>query len=179
MGPMPSERYCPKLLTEPWITTFTCIDYFLLNFKVHRIINLIEHFKNKNVHGPDLPETGRNGQIRPRSASTHAGEEFQMADRRGPVVSGSRIPNRYRPISAVRLSADRRLVFVVFAIEKQRGGEARVWSGSTGGSPRVVHRRSGGGVWLRWVGRAWRCCWRGERRCDGVLTCSLHPQMLQ
>jgi hypothetical protein len=63
-----------------------------------------------------------------------------MVDRRGPVVSGSRIPNRYRPISAIRLSVDRRLVFVVFAIEKQRGDEARVWSGSTGGSPRVVRR---------------------------------------
>jgi hypothetical protein len=63
-----------------------------------------------------------------------------MTGRRDPAVSASGWPNRYAPISAVRLSADRRLVFVVFAIEEQRGGEARVWSGFTGGSPRVVRR---------------------------------------
>jgi hypothetical protein len=30
------------------------------------------HFKNKNSYGPDLPETGRNGQIQPRSATPRA-----------------------------------------------------------------------------------------------------------
>jgi hypothetical protein len=66
------------------------------------------------------------------------GEGIQAADRRGLVISGSRIPNRYAPFLAVRSSRDRRPAFVVFAIEKQNGGEARVWSGFTGGSPRVV-----------------------------------------
>jgi hypothetical protein len=96
--------------------------------------NSTEHFKNKNDNGPDLPETGRNGQIRPRSAATRAGEGIQMANRRGPVVSGSRGPNRYAPFLAVRSSRDRRPAFVVSATEEQNGGEARVWSGFTGGS---------------------------------------------
>jgi hypothetical protein len=102
------------------------------------IINLTGHFENKNSYGPDLPETGQNGQIQPRSAATRAGGEFQMADRWGPVISGSPVPNRYAPLLAIRSSRDRRPAFVVFAIEEENGGEARVWSGSTGGSPRVV-----------------------------------------
>jgi hypothetical protein len=120
-------------------------------------------FGNKNNYGPDLPETGRNGQIRPRSAATRAGEEIRTADRRGPAVSGGWVPNRYAPFLAVRSSRDRRPVFVVFAIEEANDGEARVWSGFAGGSPRVVRRRSGDGVRLRRVGRAWQCYWGGER----------------
>jgi hypothetical protein len=63
-----------------------------------------------------------------------------MADRRGPVISGSRVPNWYAPLLAVGSSRDRQPAFVVFAIEEENGDEARVWSGSTGGSPRVVRR---------------------------------------
>jgi hypothetical protein len=101
---------------------------------------MTELFENKNKHGPDLPKTGRNDQIRPRSVATRAGEEFRTADRRGPGVGGCWVPNRYAPFLAVRSSRDRRPVFIVFAIEEANGGEARVWSGSTGGSPRVVRR---------------------------------------
>jgi hypothetical protein len=154
MGPVPFESYHHKLLTGLWITTFACTDYFLFTSKVHRIFKLTGHFENKNSHRPDLPKTGRNGQIQPRSATPRAGEGIQTADRRGPVVNGCQTPNRYRPISAVRLSADLRPVFVVLAIEERRGGEARVRQGLTGGSPRAARRRSGGGDWLRCVGRA-------------------------
>jgi hypothetical protein len=76
------------------------INFYLIS-KFTETIKLTGHFKNKNSHGPDLPETGRNGQIQPRSATLRAGEGIQTADRRGPVVSDSQIPNRYRPIPAV------------------------------------------------------------------------------
>jgi hypothetical protein len=55
-----------------------------------------------------------------------------MADGRGPVVSDSQMPNRYRLIPAVRSSADLRPLFVVLATEEQRGGGARVRRGSLG-----------------------------------------------
>jgi hypothetical protein len=110
---------------------------------------------------------------------TRAGEEFRTADRRGPAVSGCCVPNRYAPFLAVRSSDDRRPVFVVFAKEEANGGEARVWVGVYWGSPRVVRRRSGGGVRLRRVGRARLCCWEGERRRGEVLGVLLLLQTLR
>jgi hypothetical protein len=49
---------------------------FYLISKFTGIINLAGHFENKNGYGPDLTETGRNSQIRPRSATPRAGEEI-------------------------------------------------------------------------------------------------------
>jgi hypothetical protein len=115
------------------------INFYLIS-KFTGTIKITGHFRNKNSHGPDLPETGRNGQIQPRSATPRVGEEFQTADMRGPVVSGCGIPNRYRMIPAVRLSVDLRPVFVILAIEERRGGGARVRRGLTGGSPRAARR---------------------------------------
>jgi hypothetical protein len=113
---------------------------FYLISKFTGILKLTGHFENKNSHGPDLPETGRNSQIQPRSAATRAGEEIRTADRQGSAVSGCGIPNRYAPFLAVRSSRDRRPAFIVFATDEKNGGEARVWSGLTGGSPRVARR---------------------------------------
>jgi hypothetical protein len=49
---------------------------FYLISKFTGIINLAGYFENKNGYGPDLPETGQNSQIRPRSAMPRAGEEI-------------------------------------------------------------------------------------------------------
>jgi hypothetical protein len=51
------------------------INFYLIS-KFTGTIKLTGHFKNKNSHGPDLPGTGRNSQIRPRSATPRAGEEI-------------------------------------------------------------------------------------------------------
>jgi hypothetical protein len=55
-----------------------------------------------------------------------------MTGRRDRAVSASGRPNRYAPISAVRLSDDRRLAFVVSATETRASARARVWLGLTG-----------------------------------------------
>jgi hypothetical protein len=102
-----------------------------------------------------------------------------MAGRRGPTVSVSGRPNRYAPISAVRSSDDRRWSFVVFATETRASARARVWSGAHRCSPGVAQRRSGGGVWLRWVGEGRRGRRRGERQSGAVLGLILHLQMLR
>jgi hypothetical protein len=50
---------------------------FYLISRFTGINNLAGHFEDKkNGYGPDLPETGRNSQIRPRSATPRAGEEI-------------------------------------------------------------------------------------------------------
>jgi hypothetical protein len=68
--------------------------------KFTETINLTGHFKNKNSHGPDLPETGRNGQIQPRSATPRmAAVPFKPASGVRPsVAAGYRIGiGRFRP----------------------------------------------------------------------------------
>jgi hypothetical protein len=74
---------------------------FYLISKFTGIINLTEHLKNKNQHGPDLPETGRNDQIRPRSATPRAAAvPFKPASGARPsVAAGYRIGiGRFRPL---------------------------------------------------------------------------------
>jgi hypothetical protein len=59
-------------------------------------IKITGHFKNKNSHGPDLPEMGQNGQIQPRSATPHAAAApFKPASGAWPSVAlGYRIGMR-------------------------------------------------------------------------------------
>jgi hypothetical protein len=55
-----------------------------------------------------------------------------MTGRRDPAVSASGKPNRDAPISAVRLSDDRRLAFIVSTTETRTSARARVCSRLTG-----------------------------------------------
>jgi hypothetical protein len=75
------------------------INFYLIS-KFTETINLTEHFRNKNSYGPDLPETGRNGQIQPRSAMPRAAAApFKPASGALPsVAAGYRIGiGRFRP----------------------------------------------------------------------------------
>jgi hypothetical protein len=60
-------------------------------------IKITGHFRNKNSCGPDLPKTGRNGQIQPRSRA--AGAPFKPATGARPsMADGYRIGiGRRRP----------------------------------------------------------------------------------
>jgi hypothetical protein len=73
---------------------------FYLISKFPGIIKLTGHLKNKNQHGPDLPESGRIGQIQPRSATPRAAAApFKPASGARPsVAAGYRIGiGRFRP----------------------------------------------------------------------------------
>jgi hypothetical protein len=68
--------------------------------KFTRTIKILGRFENKNKIGPDLPVTGRNGQIQPRSATPRAAAvPFKPASGARPsVAAGYRIGiGRFRP----------------------------------------------------------------------------------
>jgi hypothetical protein len=131
-----------------------------------------EHFLKKMRAGQICPERAETAPIRPRSTGEAREMLIQMAGRWGPAVSASGRPNRYAPFLAVRLSDDRRRSFVVSATEMRASARARVWSGAHRCSPGAARRRSGGGVWLRWVGEGRRGRWRGERQSARSWACS-------
>jgi hypothetical protein len=75
------------------------INFYLIS-KFTGTIKITGHFENKNNHGPDLPETGRNGQIQPKSATPRAAATpFKPASGARPsVAAGYRIGiGQFRP----------------------------------------------------------------------------------